>query len=267
MTKAMEILNEVNAIDKKELYRPEVIKDILTVLNVYEYDIVDTMIPFSDLIVKKYDKILQFLKESILNKRKQTYDVICVTANMGSQIVYSYDLIYNNYIINDIKSIVSILDDDNIIDIIINEKEANDLTKSRIVIPYIRTMSTLKRATVETKKDFYLWDYCIDFGINYEFYDDFNKYAKEFFDKESYLEMDYSGNTKYKLTEADCKRVLLFNNMCIDMGITADWLVVINEKDFESINHKHRTSLFMHYINAMKNNEVRAFMKLIKGDE
>lgn len=263
MTKAMEILNEVNKVDEKDLYRPEVIKDILTVLNIYEYGILDNKLIDTDLISKKYDKILQFLKESVLNKRKPTFDVVCITKNMGRHIVYTFDLIYNNYIINDITSILDILDNDNIIDIIIDEKEADALVESKVVIPYTRIRNSFKRAAIEAKKDIYLWDYCIEFD-NYEYYDVFNEDAYNVFDKDSHIEMDSTGKAKYKLTEADCKRVLLFNNMCIDMGITADWLDPIDEKDFECINHKHRTSLFMHYMTAMQDMNVRNFMELIK---
>lgn len=266
--RAIEILNEVNSIaDSNNLYRPKVINGILTVLDVYEPDILDDTMVDSSLIASKYDAILKFLKESVFNERKQTYDLLAMTDNMGSKIIYSVDLIYNNYIINDVSSIVNALDNDNIKKLILDEEATDKLVKDKVVVDYNRIKNRLKAAYDNALSNIHAWDYVSELGV-YDDFDDIKDKANKYFDSTSTIDMLPDGSVIYKLSEDDCARVALFSNMCYDMGIRPAWIEVIPEDSTYVVNHKHRMPLFIHYLEAMECEEFKDIIfEVIKKGE
>jgi hypothetical protein len=266
--KAKEILYDViSVLDNDRLYRPEVIKSILTVLDVYEPDLLDDTVIDSSLIASKYGAILKFLKESVFNERKQTYDMLAMTDNMGSKIVYSVDLIYNNYIINDVTSIVNVLDNDNIKKLVLDEEATDNLVKDRVVVDYNRIKYKLKTAYDNALSEIHAWDYVSELGI-YEDFDIIKDNANKYFDSSSTIDMLPDGSVIYKLSEDDCARVALFSNMCYDMGIRPAWIEAIPEDSIDVVNHKHRVPLFMHYLEAMECEEFKDIIfEVIKKGE
>ena len=267
MTKAMEILNEMNGKNENELYtQVDRIKGILTVLDVYEDDILDSTLANNELVSKKYDKILQFLRESAFNERKQTYDLLAITPNMGNHIVYSAELIYNNYIINDIRCILNVLDNEHIIDLVLDENESKELTNNRIVVDYSKMQYLLKRCASDADKEvaIYKGSTDIDFYPNYE---RFNAKIDRYFDKDSSIEMSLTSNIECKLTDLDCKKIALYSNMCIDMGVktvSSDVIRPVSSGNEQIINNSSNDTLFIYYMEAMKDDEVSEIINTVK---
>lgn len=267
MTKAMEILNEINGRNESELYaQVDRIKGILTVLDVYEYDILDNILVNSELISKKYDKILQFLRESALNERKQTYDLIAITPNMGDHIVYSVELIYNNYIINDIRCILNALDNEHIIDLVLDENESKELTDNRIVIDYAKIRYLLEKYVSNADKEVAIYRSAID-GDFYPHFESFNVKTTRCFDKDSFIEMSLTGDLECELTDLDCRKIALFSNICIDTGVKSSPSNIINpvvSGNEQTINDSNNATLFMYYMEAMKDDEVSEIINTVK---
>ena len=267
MTKAMEILNEINGKNESELYaQVDRIKGILTVLDVYEYDILDSTLVNSELVSKKYDKILQFLRESALNERKQTYDLLAITPNMGNHIVYSAELIYNNYIINDIRCILNVLDNEHIIDLVLDENESKELTDNRIVIDYARMRYLLGKYVSDADREVAIYRSAVD-GDFYPHFESFNVKTTRCFDKDSFIEMSLTGDLECKLIDLDCKKIALFSNMCSDTGVKSNPSNIIrpvSSGNEQIINNSNNATLFMYYMEAMKDDEVSEIINTVK---
>lgn len=130
MTKAMEILNELNTHDVEDLYKNTgEIKAVLTILDVIEHEILEESRNDYDIISNKYYKLLEILRKSALNLTEPMCDLVVKDAN--GELFCVDDIMYNNYIINDMYGILSMLDNSNIVDIV-EEYDGKDLKEIKI---------------------------------------------------------------------------------------------------------------------------------------
>ena len=122
MTKAEELLNELNAHKTEDLHRDAGrIKAILTILDVVEHEILEESRNDYAIISNKYNKLLDTLRKSALKQIEPTFDLIAMSNK--NEVFYVDDVLYNNYIINDIYGIFRILDNSNIVDIFVSGYE------------------------------------------------------------------------------------------------------------------------------------------------
>ena len=114
MTKAIEILNELNTHDVEDLH-----KNTGEIKSRNDYDIISN----------KYYKLLEILRKSALNLTEPMADLVVKDAN--GELFCVDDIMYNNYIINDMYGILSMLDNSNIVDIV-EEYDGKDLREIKI---------------------------------------------------------------------------------------------------------------------------------------
>lgn len=133
MTKAKELINKiVDDVNTSKLQPNEAhysrFMDILTVLDIYEPDILDTSLGYK--VYKncdtKYNDILKHIENDVYSG-KPIYNVIIKTVNNN---YYSYSILYNNYVINDINSILDLLRNENIEKIVKDDNEFDDMVTS-----------------------------------------------------------------------------------------------------------------------------------------
>lgn len=117
MTKAMEILSELNGMDSEKLYKDAGrIKAILTILDVVEHEILEESRKDHEVMSNKYNKLLDLMRRSAL---KEIYPVadLAVRDKNGLEF-YICNVLYNNYIINDMYGILRVLNRDDVVEIV-----------------------------------------------------------------------------------------------------------------------------------------------------
>ena len=130
MTKTMEILNELNTHDAEDLHKNAgEIKAVLTILDVIEHEILEESRNDYDIISNKYYKLLEILRKSALNLTEPMCDL--VVKDVNGELFCVDGIMYNNYIINDMYGILSMLDNSNIVDIV-EEYDGKDLREIKI---------------------------------------------------------------------------------------------------------------------------------------
>lgn len=117
MTKAMEILNELNGIDSEKLYKDAGrIKAVLTILDVVEYEILEESREDHEVMSNKYNKLLDLMRRSALKEIDPIADL--AVRDKNGLVFYICNILYNNYIINDMYGILRFLNRDDVVEIV-----------------------------------------------------------------------------------------------------------------------------------------------------
>ena len=151
ITKAMilknKIVNDINAgtLQPNKMHYDRVM-DVLTVLDVYEPDILDTSLGYKvyNNCDTKYNDILEHIENNIYSDNP-IYNVIIKTVNNN---YYSYSVLYNNYVINDINSILDLLRNESIEKIIKDDNKFDDTVTSVLTFKDYNVVKSVIKNTV-----------------------------------------------------------------------------------------------------------------------
>ena len=116
MTKAMELLNEINGASNDKLFNNiGRTKDILAILNIIEHEILEDANPDHDIISNKYNKLLDLIRKEAFKEIPPLVD-LAVKHEKG-YIFYITEIFDNKYLINDMYEILSLLNRTDIVSI------------------------------------------------------------------------------------------------------------------------------------------------------
>lgn len=116
MTKAMELLNEINGASNDKLFNNiGRTKDILAILNIIEHEILEVDNPYHNIISDKYNKLLDLIRKEAFKEIPPLVD-LAVKHEKG-YIFYITEIFDNKYLINDMYEILSLLNRTDIVSI------------------------------------------------------------------------------------------------------------------------------------------------------
>ena len=116
MTKAMELLNEINGASNDKLFNNiGRTKDILAILNIIEHEILEVDNPYHNIISDKYNKLLYLIRKEAFKEIPPLVD-LAVKHEKG-YIFYITEIFDNKYLINDMYEILSLLNRTDIVSI------------------------------------------------------------------------------------------------------------------------------------------------------
>ena len=116
MTKAMELLNEINGASNDKLFNNiGRTKDILAILNIIEHEILEVDNQYHNIISDKYNKLLDLIRKEAFKEIPPLVD-LAVKHEKG-YIFYITEIFDNKYLINDMYEILSLLNRTDIVSI------------------------------------------------------------------------------------------------------------------------------------------------------
>jgi len=201
MTKAKELMNKIINDTNSGMLQPNKMHydrfmDVLTVLDVYEPDILDTSLDTT--VYKncdtKYNDILEHIENDVYYNSTPIYNVIIKTVNNN---YYSYSILYNNYVINDINSILDLLRNENIEKIVKGDNEFDDMVTSVFTFQdYNIIENTIKDTVTEALNE--------------------NNGAYDYYSRDD--ELDELGNKYLPVTfyHSDSGRIMLNGKECLE---------------------------------------------------
>lgn len=142
MTKAMELLNEINSVSDDKLFNNVGrTKDILAILDIVEHEILEEANSHHDIISNKYNKLLDLMRKGAFKEIPPLVD-LAVKDEKGV-IFYITEIFDNNYLINDMYKILNLLNRIDVVDIVTcknNKEESDEIEK-------------INNTTLERKRD------------------------------------------------------------------------------------------------------------------